>query len=243
MIRLEFAIISLSFHPSGKLLAIANGTRLHFWSIQPTTSQSHDRNSSVGIAASDSATQTSTTNRTDTNNFSSNQINSNPLSQPDTGTPATTTGLIVPPTINRSSTAVLTELDQRHMLRCVHFPPNGTTLIIGGVNPQYDDPRSRQQPPQRNRPLGANGMSFYLRMWDFDIDKALEPHRHNIHSSTSHYGHNSMTIRKAISNVSCFDFYINFAIRTMFPNMFCELYSSKKLELAADICSSCSLVQ
>mmetsp|Transcript_7378 Transcript_7378/g.18098 ORF Transcript_7378/g.18098 Transcript_7378/m.18098 type:complete len:263 (-) Transcript_7378:2159-2947(-) len=30
-IRLEFAIISLSFHPSGKCLAIANGTRLHFW--------------------------------------------------------------------------------------------------------------------------------------------------------------------------------------------------------------------
>merc|ERR1712238_183248 len=33
MIRLEFAIISLSFHPAGTLLAIANGTRLHFWGL------------------------------------------------------------------------------------------------------------------------------------------------------------------------------------------------------------------
>jgi hypothetical protein len=192
MIRLEFAIISLSFHPSGKLLAIANGTRLHFWSIQPTA----DRSTSGGVTISDISTQISSTNTS-----SSNPINDNPLRQPVT-TPATTLAPIGPPTINRSSTAVLTELDQRHMLRCVHFPPNGTTLIIGGVNPQFDDPRSRQQPQQRNRPLGANGMSFYLRMWDFDIDQVLKPHRKSIHSATSHYNHNNITIRKAISNVS-----------------------------------------
>jgi hypothetical protein len=36
MIQLEFAIISLSFHPTGRVLAIANGTRLHFLSLTST---------------------------------------------------------------------------------------------------------------------------------------------------------------------------------------------------------------
>ena len=31
MIRLDYAIISLSFHPSGHILAVASGSRLHFW--------------------------------------------------------------------------------------------------------------------------------------------------------------------------------------------------------------------
>jgi activator-of-BECN1-regulated-autophagy protein 1 len=108
MVRLEYAIISLSFHPTGSLLAVANGTRLHFWGVLPESSP-------------------------------------------------------------RGETPSLLELDQRHMLRCVHFPPNGKTLILGGVNPSSEDAR------RRNRGgIGGGGMSFYLRLWDFDMERLKE---------------------------------------------------------------------
>lgn len=129
MVRLEFAIISLSFHPSGSLLAVANGTRLHFWGVDPPKQPSNER-----------AHQ-------------------------------------------------LTEMDLRHMLRCVHFPPDGRSLIIGGVNPTSEDSR------RRNRTNGGNaGMSFYLRYWDFDMDMAFQP--------SSQYMLASAIPRRAINNVS-----------------------------------------
>jgi activating molecule in BECN1-regulated autophagy protein 1 len=133
MIRLESAIISLSFHPSGKLLAVANGTRLHFWSVE-----SHLETSSGNA---------------------------------------------------RSANSVLTEMDQRHMLRCVHFPPDGRTLIIGGVNPNSEDPRRRTR-------MSGNSMSFYLRLWDFDLNTALQPNQEALSVA-------GMAVpRRAISNVS-----------------------------------------
>ena len=119
MLRLEFAIISLSFHPTGQVLAVANGTRLHFWRLESP-------DASVATAAEARA-----------------------------------------PLASGERRSVLTDIDLRHMLRCVHFPPNGDTLIIGGVNPS-DDPR------RRNRVgIGGNGMSFYLRLYDFDLERTL----------------------------------------------------------------------
>ena len=137
MIRLEFAIISLSFHPSGDLLAVANGTRLHFWGYNQTlTNEAAERSGNVPSA--------------------------------------------------RNARGILTEVDQRHMLRCVHFPPEGNTIIIGGVNPTTDDPR------RRNRGgIGGGGMSFYLRLWDFDVGAALQAFDDNSVSGR----------RRAISNV------------------------------------------
>lgn len=130
MVRLEYAIISLSFHPTGQILAIANGTRLHFWGI-------------------DSKENTS---------------------------------------LADSGRTILTEMDQRHMLRCVHFPPNGKTIIIGGVNPATEESRRRQ------RGSGSQ-MSFYLRLWEFDLERALNPQ--------SDLPANGISIsRRAISNVS-----------------------------------------
>ena len=140
MVRLEFAIISLSFHPSGDILAIANGTKLHFWGFN-------------------AAKQANTT---------SNNNNSRP--------PARET---------------LTEVEQRHMLRCVCFPPDGNTLIVGGVNPTADDPRRRGRSG-----VSGQGMSFYLRLWDFDADTALRP----FPPEGSVVG----VRRRAISNVSSF---------------------------------------
>jgi activator-of-BECN1-regulated-autophagy protein 1 len=111
MIRLDHAIISLSFHPSGHVLAIASGSRLHFWDY-------------ANYAGADG---------------------------------------------NADSRGALTEVEQRHMLRCVHFPPNGNTLIVGGSNPPTDEQR------RRRTGMTSNGMSFYLRLWDFDLIAALHP--------------------------------------------------------------------
>jgi len=139
MIRLEFAIISLSFHPTGNLLAVANGTRLHFWGYNQLSHTSDPNGERSG------------------------------------------------PSSARNSRGILTEVDQRHMLRCVHFPPEGNTIIIGGVNPTTDDPR------RRNRGgIGGGGMSFYLRLWDFDVGAALQTYDESTTSGR----------RRAISNVS-----------------------------------------
>lgn len=131
MVRLEFAIISLSFHPTGKVLAVANGTRLHFWGI--------DLNDTNGDA-----------------------------------------------------TRSLTEMDQRHMLRCVRFPPSGTSIIIGGVNPTTEESRRRQRTG-----MGSGSMSFYLRLWDFNLERSL-----NTESDVTAAVNGISISRRAISNVS-----------------------------------------
>lgn len=148
MIRLEFAIISLSFHPGGEILAIANGTRLHFWGYGASAVQEQDRNAN--------------------NNNGAAQQQQQP----------------------RAFRGMLTEVEQRHMLRCVHFPPDGNSIIVGGVNPQTEDTRRRGRSG-----ISGGGMSFYLRMWDFDVDAALRPLGEG---STVGLG----LRRRAISNVS-----------------------------------------
>jgi activator-of-BECN1-regulated-autophagy protein 1 len=147
MIRLEFAIISLSFHPGGEILAIANGTRLHFWGYGASAAQEQDRNANNSNGAAQQQQQP------------------------------------------RAFRGMLTEVEQRHMLRCVHFPPDGNSIIVGGVNqpPPTEDARRRGRSG-----ISGGGMSFYLRMWDFDVDAALRPF---VEGST-------VLRRRAISNVS-----------------------------------------
>eukprot|EP00536_Pseudo-nitzschia_multiseries_P000219 jgi/Psemu1/321498/estExt_fgenesh1_pg.C_30068 len=96
MMRLEYAIISLSFHPSGSLLAIANGTKLHFWGL-PTVSMPQEEES----------------------------------------------------TINGNA--------------------NGNANRVGGVNPQSRNDAVRQRRAQETGTRYAPQMSFYLRLWDFDL--------------------------------------------------------------------------
>ena len=114
MIRLEYAIISLSFHPEGHILAVASGSRLHFW----------DFDNYGGRKDSNGAT----------------------------------------------STGVITQVEQRNMLRCVHFPPDGKSVIVGGMNPNQD--HSRRTARGRGG-MSGGGISFYLRLWDFDAEAAL----------------------------------------------------------------------
>lgn len=141
MIRLEFAIISLSFHPQGSVLAIANGTRLHFWSLDgllDTEQPSNQQGKSQGV---DQAQESSTVS----------------------GAPASTAPPAAAQQQQQQRRGILTEVEQRHMLRCVHFHPDGTSLIVGGVN----------STPERSRRVGS--MTFYLRLFDFDLNLALRP--------------------------------------------------------------------
>jgi len=112
MIRLDYAIISLSFHPSGHVLAVASGSRLHFWDFDNYGGRGGDQQGAI------------------------------------------------------------TEVEQRNMLRCVHFPPNGHSIIVGGMNPNQDDPR---RTVRGRGGMSGGGISFYLRLWDFDLDSALHP--------------------------------------------------------------------
>mmetsp|Transcript_6134 Transcript_6134/g.15233 ORF Transcript_6134/g.15233 Transcript_6134/m.15233 type:complete len:658 (-) Transcript_6134:379-2352(-) len=63
-------------------------------------------------------------------------------------------------------------IEMRHMLRCVHFLPDGKRVIVGGVNPP-----ARQDVQRQRRAMEAGNrynppMSFYLRLWDFDLRAA-----------------------------------------------------------------------
>lgn len=143
MIRLDHAIISLSFHPSGHILAVASGSRLHFW---------------------------------DYNNFGGRQDENG--------------------NTNNNTRGALTEVDQGHMLRCVHFPPNGNTLIVGGTNPATDEQRRRGRSG-----MSGGGMSFYLRLWDFDLNAALHPEEQDARD-VRRVTRTVSRQRKALSNVS-----------------------------------------
>jgi activator-of-BECN1-regulated-autophagy protein 1 len=157
MIRLEHAIISLSFHPRGQVLAIANGPRLHFWSLEGLLDDS-SRNGNATVDQQLSSTTPQVHPESDTS----------PQQQ-----------------IPQQRRGALTEIDQRHMLRCVHFPPDGKSVIVGGVNQPVD--RTSRRPSQ---------MSFYLRLFDFDLDVARRPH--DLSQTKDVHGKR----RKIINNVS-----------------------------------------
>lgn len=182
MIRLEFAIISLSFHPTGNVLAIANGTRLHFWSLDgllPKTTNSNENENENENENHSPSEMTTTTTPASTQTDSEQQQQQQP----------------------RPSRGILTEVEQRHMLRCVHFPPGGTTIIVGGVN-QTPDPASARGSGRRNN--NPNGMSFYLRLFDFDLDVALRPNDFAATTTPTNQGYR----RRVISNVSTTSYYI-----------------------------------
>ena len=59
-------------------------------------------------------------------------------------------------------------IEMRHMLRCVHFLPDGKRIIVGGVNPP-----SQADLRRRRRGEKPPSMSFYLRLWDFDLEASM----------------------------------------------------------------------
>lgn len=139
MIRLHSAVISLSFHPSGEVLAMASGSTLHIWDYNEENRRRERKPKAGAISlhpsmlTSERESESRMLNRSEHNDF-----------------PRTQT------------------IDFRHAsaLRCVHFPPCGKAIIVGGVNPQsanegLNDPR--------------RATSFYLRLWDFSLDAVLNP--------------------------------------------------------------------
>lgn len=169
MIRLNHAIISLSFHPSGDLMAIASGSTLHLWDY-------NDENKRDGSRQSDAL-----------------------LLDPDRERNAD---------FPRGRT-----LEIRHVnaLRCTHFPPSGSTIIIGSVNPSSSNDGLGNARARRGGMAGG-GMSFHLRLWDFDLDAILHPTAEEVPTNaTTRVGKvsedgeitwNFLTMRPPMSNVS-----------------------------------------
>lgn len=66
-----------------------------------------------------------------------------------------------------------TSMEMRHMLRCVHFLPDGKKVIVGGVNPPSKNEAQRQRrAAEAGHRNFTTPMSFYLRLWDFDLRAA-----------------------------------------------------------------------
>ena len=135
MIRLHSAVISLSFHPGGEVLAVASGERLHLWDYD---AEGRRRRGASG--GGDGAAR---------------------RREADAEAPRGRT------------------LDFVHdtPLRCVCFPPCGTLLVVGGVNHHRRNEGLPVGGGRGHRPGrgGGNGMSFHLRLWDFDVNAVLSP--------------------------------------------------------------------
>ena len=180
MIRLEFAIISLSFHPSGSILAIANGTRLHFWGF-PTLTEAK----AVQMDSEKTGNQGGPVENGTGDSNSSNRYITNPSKH--------------------------MHIDMRHMLRCVHFLPDGKKVIVGGVNPHAHEMRRQRRLAAEGQQQEVPSMSFYLRLWDFDLEATRAPvpsaaerqqARSHIRTVTPHGGFSSENGANGSSNRS-----------------------------------------
>lgn len=126
MISLRNSIISLSFHPSGNILAIACGHTLHLWVYDNESTSTSTRSSN-----------------------SDNRLGeTNPEGNPDSNNS------------QNGAQTVLHQIRYANNLRCVHFPPGGDTIIIGGVNPSTSESQN-------------NETSYSLLLLDFDLNVAL----------------------------------------------------------------------
>eukprot|EP00586_Coscinodiscus_wailesii_P013466 CAMPEP_0172511490 /NCGR_PEP_ID=MMETSP1066-20121228/236873_1 /TAXON_ID=671091 /ORGANISM="Coscinodiscus wailesii, Strain CCMP2513" /LENGTH=674 /DNA_ID=CAMNT_0013290889 /DNA_START=168 /DNA_END=2189 /DNA_ORIENTATION=+ len=162
MIRLDYAIISLAFHPTGSVLAVASGSSLHLWNYddtqaqdnQDTYHQERDRDRArMGTMDIDSHSHSHTSNNYniqnhhtatagDRNSEGSTALHHNQSIQH--GAP-----------VGRGTSS---DVNLGRSLRCVHFPPGGNTIIVGNVNPPIE---------------GGGGMSFSLKLYDFDMHSCV----------------------------------------------------------------------
>eukprot|EP00592_Proboscia_alata_P008706 CAMPEP_0194358580 /NCGR_PEP_ID=MMETSP0174-20130528/5727_1 /TAXON_ID=216777 /ORGANISM="Proboscia alata, Strain PI-D3" /LENGTH=792 /DNA_ID=CAMNT_0039128923 /DNA_START=48 /DNA_END=2423 /DNA_ORIENTATION=- len=87
----------------------------------------------------------------------------------------------------RGGGVTMLEYRYEHPLRSVHFPPGGKTVIVGGVNPPDHTTSQNGNITAGNGGGGVspNGMSFSLRLWDFDLSMAMVSSG-NIPSESSH---------------------------------------------------------
>ncbi|KAL7489784.1 hypothetical protein ACHAW6_015505 [Cyclotella cf. meneghiniana] len=175
MIRLNHAIISLAFHPSGDILAVASGSTLHFWDYDEESRRKR-RGKQMDETVGSSASNTQTARM---NNRSSSQ-------QPTPQGQRESESRILDRERNSDfPTSRTFDIWHESALRCVHFPPCGKTLIVGGVNPQSANAGLVHRQSRGRGGMSGGGMSFHLRLWDFDLDAALNPDMHDGSSGTN----------------------------------------------------------
>ena len=172
MIRLNHAIISLAFHPGGEVLAVASRSTLHLWDYdeegRKARKQSRGTSGGTNHPLDVEMEDTTTTSNTSHPNASSQQQSSqqrpvisesNLLHRDRTSDFPTSRTLI---------------LSHESALRCVHFPPDGKSLIIGGVNPPSANEGLSHRSSRGRGGMSGGGMSFHLKLWDFDLEAVLD---------------------------------------------------------------------
>jgi hypothetical protein len=144
MIRLNHAIISLAFHPCGEILAVASGSTLHLWDYdEESRSKRRGKQTDETLVSSASNTQTARMN----NRSSPQQPTSQHQREPESR-------ILYRDRNSDFPTSRTVDIRHESALRCVHFPPCGKTLIVGGVNPQ-----SANEGLVHRHPRGRGGMS------------------------------------------------------------------------------------
>ena len=167
MYRFTKSIISLSFHPTGSVLGVSSGEFLYLWAYDENENAERRRRQQQ---EQEERLRISNDNSNDINiNSSSNGSSSSSLltaanaqeAMPMWGVQSHSHTQQQPqPQQNRRSNGntIVSMIKYESILRCVHFPPNGKTIILGGNN---------------------RGETCYeLRLWDFDLDVALNPNQY-----------------------------------------------------------------
>ncbi|KAL3804349.1 hypothetical protein HJC23_011277 [Cyclotella cryptica] len=176
MIRLNHAIISLAFHPSGEILAVASGSTLHLWDYdEESRRKRRGRQTDETIISS----STSTTQSERINNHTS------PQQRTPQGQRESESRILYRDRNSDFPTSRTVDIRHESALRCVHFPPCGKTLIVGGVNPQSANEGLVHRHPRGRGGMSGGGMSFHLRLWDFDLDAVLNPEMDDGSSGTN----------------------------------------------------------
>ena len=156
MIRLQYAIISLSFHPSGHVLAAASGSKVHLWDWDDVGGrmrrEREERRAARRMLRGDDDERMAVDNDEDED---ADLLSSLPVSGSAARSEERHIG---------GSGGELLEYGFTAALRCVHFPPSGRHVIIGGANPQ-------QNP--RGGGMSGGGMTFNLKLHEFDLAVAL----------------------------------------------------------------------
>ena len=158
MIRLNHAIISLAFHPGGEILAVASGSMLHLWDYDEEGRKARKSALQQDVEMEDSATIN----------------NSNASQQQQSQRPTVSERNLM----NRNRTSDFPAsrtlvISHESALRCVHFPPDGKSLIIGGVNPSSANEGLSHRHSRGRGGMSGGGMSFHLKLWDFDLEAVL----------------------------------------------------------------------
>ena len=185
MIRLKNSIISLSFHPTGIILAVASGHLLSLWVYDDNAKKEYEEKIAIENSTEDEnengdhVMTTTTTPANANSNAMDTRNDTNPIA-PDNAAQYDQQQFLQQqqqlqqhlqqqqPNRGNGNTSgtTITQIRYEHNLRCVHFAPGGDTIILGGVN------------PVNSTPTTSGDTNYSLRLWDFDLEVALNPQKY-----------------------------------------------------------------